>query len=104
MIAEPRSGPATVAMPKTPDRSPVIRARVSGGKETATIAIPTGKKPPLPNPWTARKAMSSGSDWLSPASIEPAMKTARPPRKTFRRLQRSESFPKIGIATVEAMM
>ena len=96
-MALPMSGPATTAMPKTPERAPITLARVLGGKTTATMAIPTGKKPPLPNPWMARKTISSVRFWLSPERIEPTMKTARPPRKTFRRLQRSESFAKIGM-------
>ena len=81
----------------------MTRALVSGGKVTATMAIPTGKKPPLPNPWIARNTISSVRFWLRPDRIDPKMKIPRPPRKTFRRLQRSESFAKIGIAVVEAI-
>ena len=41
--------------------------------------------------------------WLSPERTEPTMKTMSAPRKTFRRLQRSESLAKIGMLAVEAM-
>ena len=81
----------------------MTRARVAGGNTTATIAIPAGKKPPLPNPCTARKRMSSERFWLSPEQMEPAMKMTSPPRNTFRRLQRSESLAKMGMLVVEAI-
>jgi hypothetical protein len=90
-------------MPKTPERAPMTLALVLGGKTTATIAIPMGKKPPLPSPWMARKTMSSVRFWLSPERTEPTMKTASAPRKTFRRLHRSESLAKIEMLAVEAM-
>ena len=73
-MALPMSGPATTAMPKTPERPPMTLARVLGGKTTAAMAMPTGKKPPLPSPWMARKTMSSVRFWLSPERAEPTMK------------------------------
>ena len=33
---------------------------------TAMIEMPTGKKSPFPNPWTARKKISSFRFWLRP--------------------------------------
>ncbi len=102
-MALPMSGPATTAMPNTPERAPITLARVFGGKTTAAMAIPTGKNPPLPSPWMARKTMSSVRFWLSPERTEPTMNTTRAPRKTFRLLQMSESLAKIGMPAVEVM-
>ena len=34
---------------------------------------------PMPKPWMARPTMSIAKDCAKPATIEPTMKTARPP-------------------------
>ncbi len=97
-------GPGATAVPKTPERAPITLARVFGGKTTAAMAIPTGKKPPLPSPWIERKTMSSVRFWLSPERAEPTMKIMRAPRKTFRLLVMSESLAKIGMPAVDVVI
>ena len=63
-----------------------------------------GKNAPPPIPCTALERMSSSMFWAAPEAIEPAMNITRPRTKNRLLPYRSESFPKMGIATVWARM
>ena len=66
------------------------------------IDCETAIRPPMATPWSARKAIIGGTVWDSPAPIDPATKiTIETWIRTFL-LNRSDSFPQIGVVIVIA--
>ncbi len=58
--------------------------------------------PPAPMPWTTRHAISIPTDWLSPATSEPAEKTTIATCIRLFLPSRSESLPHRGVEAVVA--
>ena len=69
---------------------------------SAMIACAPTISPPAPMPCSARNAISSPIERLSPASIEPARKIRIAARKTGLRPYMSPSLPYSGVEAVEA--
>ena len=89
---------------KTAPISPCQRPRSRGGTMLPITASESGKSPPAPMPWTARKTTSCVIVCARPQSAEPSRKTTIAKRNRFFRPQASPSLPYSGTVTVEVSM
>jgi hypothetical protein len=98
----PIDGPSTLITANTALNRLRYFARSRTATRSPTTAWAPTASPPPPNPCTARKAISSVIDRLSPHSAEPPMKI--PIAISIHRLRprRSPSRPQTGVAMVEA--
>ena len=91
-----------LARPKTAPNRPTYRPRSRGETMSPTIAWAPTIRPPLPRPCTARNAISSIIEWLSPDSTEPIRKITIAAWKNIFRPYWSPSLPHSGVDTVVA--
>src|SRR5512142_1222594 len=73
---------------------PSTRPRSAAGNTEVRIAMPVPKIMALPNPWSTRKAMSTGADGDTASRSDEAVKTPMPQEKTRFRPWMSASLPK----------
>ena len=97
----PISGPMIEAPAKTEPISPWYLPRSRGGTIIPTIASVSGKRPPAPTPWTARKMTSCIMFCARPQSAEPTRKIEIATMNSGLRPCASPSFPYSGTVTVE---
>ena len=81
----PTAGPMIDAAANTAPISPCQRPRSRGGTMLPITASESGKRPPAPIPWIARKTTSCVIDCAAPQSAEPIRKTTIENRKSFLR-------------------
>ena len=85
MSHPPASGPSTLESANVAPKYPMYLPRCRGGMTSPMIACDPTMRPPAPNPWIARHAISSSIDWESPESAEPTRNTTMASwKKNFR--------------------
>ena len=97
-------GPSTDATPKTAEKMPVILPLCSGGKVTPAMLSAMGKKRAAAETLNGPEEDQLVDVLGRPREDRAPMKINRPSKKNRRLPYRSESLPKIGIATVWVKM
>lgn len=80
--APPRSGPATLAIPKMEPNHPMYAGRFASGRTWTIIVIAPEKRPVAPIPAIARPIISAVELGAVPHTIEPSSKRPIHERKT----------------------
>ena len=89
----PTAGPMIDDAAKTAPISPCQRPRSRGGTIAPITASESGKRPPAPMPWIARKTISSVIPCAAPQSAEPTRKIVIAISSSGRRPWTSPSRP-----------